>query len=198
MKGCQACVLKSTHQGQEVSAQLGNGSPDANVGGARPRVVVEGEGASLQPDMQALSGVGFCPGSPGQQEGPPARCVLHARKARSQWKRTGGMFGQPRGRLVHRRQVRLPAGSGVGHILQPPAWRARPGLVWREAAWRQGLLCGPRSRLRSDGGGLPSSGIPNAVLARGPAALSLSVPCRLKHRVAPLGDGCRNVRVTAV
>lgn len=72
MKGCQACVLKSTHQGQEVSAQLGNGSPDANVGGARPRVVVEGEGASLQPDMPALSGVGFCPGSPGQQAGRTA------------------------------------------------------------------------------------------------------------------------------
>lgn len=81
MKGCQACVLKSTHQGQEVSAQLGNGSPDANVGGARPRVVVEGEGASLQPDMQALSGVGFCPGSPGQQEGRtacPTACPLCA------------------------------------------------------------------------------------------------------------------------
>lgn len=82
MKGCQACVLKSTHQGQEVSAQLGNGgSPDANVGGARPRVVVEGEGASLQPDMQALSGVGFCPGSPGQQAGPPARCVLRCEES---------------------------------------------------------------------------------------------------------------------
>lgn len=100
-------------------------------------------------------------------------CAREARKARSYFEdELGESFCWPRGRLEHGRAAGPPScrvwdclSSGREGTFCSHQHGGRGQDSWREAAWRQGLLCGPLFRQRNDGGGLPSLGIPNAVLA---------------------------------